>query len=147
MDALDRALVNRLQDGIPVAERPFQATAEALGTTEQDVVDRIHRMVEDGVLSRFGPLYNAERLGGEVTLAAMAVPEERFEEVTALVNGYPEVAHNYAREHALNMWFVVSTEQPGRIETVLDDIRRRSGLPVYNMPREQEFYIGLRFKL
>ncbi|MCC5857761.1 MAG: AsnC family transcriptional regulator [Ectothiorhodospiraceae bacterium] len=147
MDALDRALVNRLQDGIPVAERPFQATAQELGITEQAVVDRIQRMVDAGVLSRFGPLYNAERLGGEVTLAAMAVPEERFEDVAALVNGYPEVAHNYAREHKLNMWFVVSTEQPGRIRVVLDDIRRRSGLPVYDMPREREFYIGLRFKL
>ena len=147
MDALDRDLVNRLQDGIPVAERPFRPVARELAVTEDEVVARVERLVAEGVLSRFGPMYNAERLGGEVTLAAMAVPEERFEAVAELVNAYPEVAHNYARGHALNMWFVVATEAPGRIGEVLADIGERTGLGVYDMPREQEFYIGLRFNL
>lgn len=147
MDATDRALINLLQDGIEITGRPFRDAAARLGISEQEVVERLQRLVDEGLLSRFGPLYNAERLGGAVTLAAIAVPEERYEEVTELVNSYPEVAHNYAREHTLNMWFVVSTERAERLGEVLDDIESRSGLPVYNMPREREFYIGLRFDL
>jgi siroheme decarboxylase len=147
MDATDRALINLLQDGIEITGRPFRDAAARLGISEEEVVERLQRLVDEGLLSRFGPLYNAERLGGAVTLAAIAVPEERYEEVTELVNSYPEVAHNYAREHTLNMWFVVSTERAERLGEVLDDIESRSGLPVYNMPREREFYIGLRFDL
>ncbi len=147
MDAIDRALINRLQDGIAVTRRPFRAVAAELGISEQQVVDRLQALVDSGLLSRFGPLYNAERLGGAVTLAAIAVPEDRYEDVAELVNAYPEVAHNYAREHSLNMWFVVSTERPDRLQQVLEDIRHRSGLEVYDMPRQREYYIGLRFEL
>ena len=90
-------------------------------------------------------MYNAERIGGAVTLAALAVPTEHFDEVTEIVNGFPEVAHNYERDHALNMWFVVAAERPERIEQVLDAIRSATGLVVYDMPKIEEFFIGLRF--
>ena len=146
MDDTDRRIVNALQGGFPVADRPFARAAECLGLAEDDLIDRIDRMVADGVLSRFGPLFNAEQLGGAVTLAAMSVPEARFDAVAAIVNAFPEVAHNYAREHALNMWFVVACESPERIAAVLDAIRARTGLAVYDMPKSEEFFIGLRFE-
>jgi DNA-binding Lrp family transcriptional regulator len=103
-------------------------------------------MLADGVLSRFGPLFDAERLGGAVTLAAMSVPEARFDAVVEIVNAFPEVAHNYAREHALNMWFVVVCESSERIALVLEAIRERTGLAVYDMPKSEEFFIGLRLE-
>ncbi|MBF0130801.1 MAG: Lrp/AsnC family transcriptional regulator, partial [Alphaproteobacteria bacterium] len=95
----------------------------------------------------FGPLYHAERLGGGLTLAALEAPEERFEAVAAVVNAFPEVAHNYRREHRLNMWFVVATETPERIAEVLAAISERTGLKVFNVPKIEEFYIGLRLDL
>jgi len=104
-------------------------------------------MLASGLLSRFGPLYNAERLGGGLTLAAMAVPEERFDAVAAQVNAFPEVAHNYRREHRFNMWFVLATAEPGRIDEVIREIRRRTGLAVLNLPREEEYYLGLQLRL
>ena len=147
MDDVDRALINRLQDGIEVTDRPFAEVADTLGISEEAVVNRLQCLVDDGKLSRFGPLYNAEKLGGAVTLAAMAVPEARYEAVTEQVNAHPEVSHNYAREHELNMWFVLSTERPEQIQQTLDAIADETGLPVYNMPREKEYFIGLRFQL
>jgi len=92
-------------------------------------------------------MYNAERLGGAVTLAAMAVPDERLAAVAAQVNAHPEVAHNYARAHDFNMWFVVAAERPERIPAVLADIAAETGLPVYDMPKLDEYYVGLRFEL
>ena len=146
MDAIGRRIVNRLQDGFPLAPRPFAEAAAELGLDEATLLDRVRHLLEAGVLSRFGPLYNAERMGGGLTLAAMQVPAERFDQVAAVVNGFPEVAHNYQRQHALNMWFVVAAETPSRLAEVLDGVRAATGLAVYDLPKIEEFSLSLRFE-
>jgi DNA-binding Lrp family transcriptional regulator len=145
-DALDKSIVNRLQNGFPVCERPYAEVAAELGTSEDELRARIDALLAAGVLTRFGPMYHAERLGGALTLAAMQVPANEFDRVTALVNAHPEVAHNYAREHDFNMWFVLATETPGRIDEVITSIEQETGLPVYNMPKLEEFCVSLRFE-
>jgi DNA-binding Lrp family transcriptional regulator len=147
MDAVDRRIVNGLQGGFPIAERPFAEAAAKLDLTEDELIERLGRLLAEGRLSRFGPLYNAERLGGAVTLAAMAVPEPEFDKVAEAVNAHPEVAHNYARDHTLNMWFVISTDRPHHIDEVIEAIEEETGLAVYEMPKLEEFTIGLRFEL
>ncbi|MFG6158823.1 Lrp/AsnC family transcriptional regulator [Halomonas sp. 1390] len=143
LDAVDRRLINRLQEGLPLVARPYAVVAEALGIAEGDLLYRLERLRESGMLSRFGPMYHAERLGGGLTLAALAVPEPDYERVVEAVNAFPEVAHNYRREHALNMWFVLATETPARIDQVITAIEAATGLPVYNMPKEEEFHVRL----
>lgn len=147
MDALDRNIINNLQGGFPISERPYADAAKQLGITENELIERLSKLLELGILSRFGPMYHAERLGGGLTLAALSVPEADFEQVAAQVNAFPEVAHNYAREHELNMWFVLATEQPERINEVICEIEAKTGLHVYNMPKQREYYIGLQFKV
>lgn len=144
MDATDRRIINGLQGGFPVCDRPYAEAARALDIDEDTLIGRLGRLMEDGKLSRFGPLYHAERIGGALTLAAMSVPEAEFDDVADIVNGFPEVAHNYAREHALNMWFVLATERPERIAQVITEIEAAAGHKVYDMPRIEEFYVGLR---
>ena len=146
MDEVGRAIVDLLQDGLEVCERPFAAPAAALGIEEAALVERVRRLREAGTLTRFGPMYDAERLGGAVTLAAMQVPAERFDTVAAEVSAFREVAHNYEREHALNMWFVLATETPGEIPGVIDAIAARTGCTVHDMPKLEEYYIGLRLR-
>lgn len=146
MDSLDRAIVNSLQGGFPICERPYAEAAEQLGTTEDELLRRIDALLARGVLTRFGPMYHAERLGGALTLAAMQVPAADFARVAALVNAHPEVAHNYAREHDFNMWFVLATETPEKIPAVIAAIERETGYRVYNMPKLEEFYVGIRFE-
>jgi DNA-binding Lrp family transcriptional regulator len=146
LDELDRAIINELQGGFPICESPYATVAEQLGSTEGEIITRLQRLLDEKILSRFGPMYHAERLGGGLTLAAMAVPAEQFDTVSEQVNAFPEVAHNYAREHALNMWFVLATETPQRIAEVIDEIETATGFAVINMPKEQEFFIGLRFE-
>ena len=134
----------RLQGGFPVHERPYAEVARQLGLGKAEVIERLRALREGGVLSRFGPMYDAERLGGAVMLCAMTVPEERFEEVARLVTDFPEVAHNYRREHALNMWLVVATERPARVAEVLAEIERLTGLTVLDLPKEEELFLELR---
>lgn len=147
MDETDRRIINGLQGGFPICERPYAEAAARLGLAEDELIDRLGRLRAEGWLSRFGPLYNADRLGGAAVLAAMRVPEARFEAVTEIVNAHPEVAHNYARNHALNMWFVVSTDDPKRVDTVVAAIEAETGLNVFLMPKIEEFFVGLRLDL
>lgn len=146
-DPSERVIINGLQGGFPLTREPFRDAGAELGLSEGELIGTIRHLVDSGRISRFGPLWNAERLGGDVCLCAMAVPQERFDAVADLVNAHPEIAHNYERTHALNMWFVVSVERPERIAEVLADIERETGLPVYPMPKVREFFVGFRVEV
>ncbi len=147
MDTLDRNIINHLQGGFPISTRPYAEAAEQLDITEAELIQRLTELLEQGLLTRFGPMYHAEQLGGGLTLAAMRVPQADFEEVAETVNAFLEVAHNYARDHELNMWFVLATEHEERIDQVIHDIEAQTGLRVYNMPKQAEYYVGLRFEV
>lgn len=144
MDDTDRTIVNRLQDGIDICERPFATIAQSLGIQESEVVARVERLLADGTLSRFGPMYNATAMGGAFTLAAMSVPAGDFDRVAGIVNAHPEVAHNYERDHALNMWFVVATERPEGVADVIGSIERETGIRVVDLPKLTEYFLDLR---
>ena len=144
MDKLDRAIVNQLQGGFPLCRRPFAEAAKQLDLNEEILIERVKDLLSKKILTRFGPLYDAERLGGAFTLCAMSVPPEDFERVAALVNAHPEVAHNYEREHRFNMWFVLGASSPSSITKTILKIEKETGYPVMNLPREEEFFVELR---
>lgn len=147
IDLADAQLIDRLQRSVPLTTNPFADIGTELGIAEKQVLDRLQRLLARGVLSRFGPLFHIERAGGQFILAALRAPEDRFAEVAALVNALPEVAHNYRREHALNMWFVVAAETPEGAWTACDQIQIATGLQVYAFPKEREYFVGLYLPL
>jgi len=147
MDSIDRAIINQLQGGFPICDHPYQVVAEQFEIDEAELIRRLKQMLEQNQLTRFGPMYHAERLGGGLSLCAMSIPEEEFERVVEQVNAFPEVAHNYARDHKLNMWFVLATETPERIDSVLEELEETTGHHVYNMPKQHEFFVGLKFEV
>ena len=144
MDELDRRIVNELQGGFPLCACPFAEVAQRLSTTETQLLSRLNNLLQTKTLTRFGPLYDAERLGGAFSLCAMSVPPADFERVAALVNAHAEVAHNYERAHRLNMWFVLATEDAAQIPGIISRIEKETGRPVLNLPREEEYFVELR---
>ncbi len=146
MDTLDRAIINQLQGGFPICAQPYAAAAATLGLGGDELIARIERMLHDKVLTRFGPLFDAEKMGGAFSLAAMQIPAGDFERVAAIVNALPQVAHNYQREHRLNMWFVLATDSAEGIAEAIASIERATGHRVFNMPKLEEYFIGLHFK-
>lgn len=144
LDDTDRRLINHLHGGFPLCAQPYVQVGLQLGLTEQDVMARLDRLLHDGWLTRFGPLFQIEAAGGQFVLAALTAPEDRFDEVNAIVNAQTEVAHNYRREHALNMWFVVGAESPAQAQAVCDRIEALTGLRVWAFPKEREFFVELR---
>lgn len=147
LDETDRAIINGLQGGFPLGERPFAEAGAQLGIGEAELIGRIGALIEAGAVSRFGPLWNSEEMGGAVCLAAMAVPPERFAAVAEQVNAHPEIAHNYERDHDLNMWFVLSALDPRRIGATARAIEAETGLKVWMMPKEIEFFVGFRVEV
>ena len=111
------------------------------------MLDTLKALLANRTLTRFGPMFHAGEMGGGLTLAAMRIPEQDFDRVTEQVNSFAEVAHNYRREHELNMWFVLATETPEGIAETIGRIEALTGYPVYNMPKEQEFHVNLHFEV
>ncbi len=146
IDATDRRIINALQGGFPLSECPYAEAAKVLGLSEDELIHRLSGLIDRGVLSRFGPMYNAERIGGAVCLCAMSVPAEKFEEVAARVNAHREVAHNYERAHALNMWFVLASDRQQRLNEVIREIENDTSNRVLAFPKLAEFFVGLRIE-
>lgn len=151
LDRLDRAVVNAFQGGFPVTEWPFKPAATALRehgieVSADELARRIRRLDEEGTITRFGPLVNAEAIGGTATLVAMHAPDTEFDEIVDQVNARREVAHNYERGHEhLNVWFVISVADPERVPAVLKDIENETGQTTYNMPKQREFRVEAKF--
>ena len=142
-----RKLINQFQGGFPIVKRPFLQVAAMLGMRESALIALVQELLLGGVLNRFGPMYNASRMGGTQILAAVEAPEDRFTEISEKINGLDQVAHNYRREHRLNMWFVLATEKCEQIERAVKQIQRDTGLDVYQFPKLQEFFIGLQLHI
>jgi siroheme decarboxylase len=142
----EKRLLDEFQRDLPLTSRPFAMIAERLGVDEQTVVDTLSRFRAEGLIARVGAVVPPNRIGAS-TLAAMAVSDDRLQSVADLVSAYPEVNHNYEREHRLNLWFVVAAPDRDRIDVVLGEIAERTGLRVLDLPMVESFHLDLGFPL
>ncbi|MCB1725138.1 MAG: Lrp/AsnC family transcriptional regulator [Gammaproteobacteria bacterium] len=146
LSATERRLLDVYQRGLPLDPRPFARVADALGVSEQTVLDGLTRLQQAGVISRVGPVFRPNRVGVS-TLAALAVPSERLDEVARTVSGYAEVNHNYEREHDYNLWFVVTARDARGLAQVLASIAAETGLEPLDLPMLEDYFIDLGFEL
>lgn len=146
LSELQKHLLNDFQRDFPLSSTPFRELAESLGVAEAEVLAGLRNLSDSQLISRVGPVFAPRRIGTS-TLAALAVPEERLEEVADWVSGLPEVNHNYEREHRFNLWFVLTAPDRERLDAVLAEIERRTGLAVLSLPLLEDFHIDLGFPL
>jgi DNA-binding Lrp family transcriptional regulator len=146
LDAIDFHLLNDWQRGFPLVSRPYAALGSRLGLSESEVIDRLRKLAGDGKVSRIGAVFRPHTLGWS-TLAAVAVAENRIDAVAQVINSYPEVNHNYEREHTFNLWFVATAPTPERVEKVLAEIGHTACGPVLDLPMQEDFHIDLGFDL
>jgi len=146
LNELERHLLNDFQRDFPLSATPYADMAEQLGVTEQEVIDTLQKLTEQGIISRVGAVFRPNRVGVS-TLAAMAVPAEKLNEVAQLVSDYDEVNHNYEREHDFNLWFVATAKNETHLHEVLNEIETRSGIKVLYLPLLEDYHIDLGFEL
>ena len=146
LDPIDARLLDEFQRDFPLNPRPYAVLAEALGQTEAAVIDRLARLKSIGALSRVGATVRPN-VAGASTLAAMAVPEVRLDEVAALVGAEPGVNHSYLREDHWNLWFVAAASDDAALCAALDRLAGATGLQVLDLRLVRPFNIDLGFSL
>lgn len=140
------SLIDQWQRNFPLVERPFEMVGRSIGLDEEATIATFERLIEHDVISRIGAVVRPNTVGAS-TLAAMSVELDSVERVAAIVNSEPLVTHNYERNHALNLWFVVAGPQPDAVASTIGHIARRAGLPVVDLPLSKAYHLDLGFSL
>jgi len=143
---LEQQLLDNFQRDLSLSATPFADMARQLNVSEDEVLSSIHSLQERGVISRVGPVFSANRIGVS-TLAAMSVPEEKIEYIARIISAFPEVNHNYQREHTFNLWFVVTASNREHLDFVLYEIEQHTEYPLMSLPMLRDYFIDLGFKL
>lgn len=146
IDPTDLALLDRFQRDLPLEPRPFARIAVKLGLSETEVIDRLTAMQAAGRVARVGGTVRPNTAGAS-TLAALAVPEDRIDEVAAIVSAEPGVNHSYLREADWNLWFVATAPDVAALAAMLARIEAASGLPLLDLRLVRPFNIDLGFPL
>lgn len=141
---LTQQLLNEYQHDFPLSESPYQEIAERLGVDEVILLNLLKEMDESGLLSRVGAVFRPNRVGVS-TLAAMAVPEQRLQQVANVINAYAAVNHNYERQHHFNLWFVVIAETAEQLDNILLDMQFKTHIKIMSLPMEKDYHIDLGF--
>lgn len=146
LNDLERRLLDNYQQGLPLSPTPYADMAQALGSSEAEVLLALGHLQQLGVISRVGPVFRTHAVGVS-TLAAMAVPPERLEAVAAIVNSFSAVNHNYEREHHFNLWFVATAASDAELANVLAQIEDLTNIKVMPLPMQEDYHIDLGFDL
>jgi len=148
MDDTDRAILNEIQSDFPLEQRPYLELARRLGLSERDVIERVKRLKDRGIIRRIGGNFHSRKLNFTSTLCAAKVPEDKLDQFVRLVNSYPGVTHNYMRNHDYNVWFTFIAPSMAEIEKSLNEISRESGVEeIRNLPAVRTFKIKVDFEV
>jgi DNA-binding Lrp family transcriptional regulator len=143
---LEQHLLNDYQRDMSLSATPYADMAKQLGVSEEKILESISSLQDRGVISRVGPVFRPNRIGVS-TLAAMAIPEQNVECVARIISAFPEVNHNYQREHEYNLWFVVTASSAEHLDIVLYEIEQHTEYPLMSLPMLDDYFIDLGFKL
>ena len=142
----ERQLLNDFQQNFPLTPRPYAELGKQLGISEEQVIKLLEELQKQGAISRIGPVFRPNRVGAS-TLAAMSVPAHELDAVAEIINKYPEVNHNYEREHEFNLWFVLTAPDAMHLQQVIDSISFETGYQVMNLPMLEDYFIDLGFNI
>jgi DNA-binding Lrp family transcriptional regulator len=148
MDRLDMEILNIVQEGLPLDARPFKTLGALVGIDEDDALERVRRLKNEGTIRRIGAVFDAGNLGFTSTLCAARVPGDRLERFVDIVNSYRGVTHNYLRDYEYNVWFTFIAPTKNEIEKSLADISRETDISnIISMSVKRRFKIDARFRL
>ena len=148
MDDTDRKILNRIQSNFPITPRPYLTIAQELDLEEPEVIHRLRRLKQKGIIRRIGGNFFPEKLGFVSTLCAAKVPKDKIDAFAEAVNRHPGVTHNYQRDNSFNIWFTFIAPSMEEIEEKLEEISKHTGVKdIINLPATKVFKIKAHFDL
>ncbi|MBI5181626.1 MAG: Lrp/AsnC family transcriptional regulator [Nitrospirae bacterium] len=148
MEKIDKQILNKIQTDFPVAERPYKVIAEEFGLTEEAVINCVKKLKESGIIRRLGATFDSRKLGYTSTLVSAKVPVEKINDVTAVINKYPGVTHNYLRENSYNIWFTLIAPSKEAIEKILKTISDKTSIKeIRSLPAVKFFKVKVNFEM
>lgn len=147
LDLMDKRLLDIIQTGFPLVPRPYASLGQQLGITEEEALNRVRRMKTNKVIRRIGANFQSAKLGFRSTLCAAKVPETQLDSFVAEVNSHSGVTHNYLRNHAYNIWFTLIGPSWEDVCATLEEITRRTGIAVLNLPAARLYKIRVDFQM
>ncbi|KAJ53886.1 DNA-binding Lrp family transcriptional regulator [Clostridium tetanomorphum] len=148
MDNIDKTILTCIQEGLDIEKRPFLALAQRINITEDEVIDRIKKLKEEGYIRRLGGIFNSKKLGYVSTLCAIIVPEDKIEYVATIINKYDEITHNYMRNNRYNMWFTIIAPSKERIDQIIREIKKEADiLNLISLPSNRLFKVKVTLNL
>ncbi len=148
MDETDKKILNILQKEFPLTEQPFAIVADKCGINEEEVLARVQKMKNDGIIRRIGAVFDSAKLGRVSTLCAARVSEDKIELFVKTVNANKNATHNYRRDDEYNIWFTVSAASANELESFLDNVKEKTGVTdILDMRAVRTFKINAFFEL
>ncbi len=148
LDHVDRHLFDVVQTEFPICTEPYKVIGEKIGISEQEVLNRLERLMQQDVIRRLGGVFDSRKLGYKGTLCAIKVPPHRIDEVAEVVNSYIGITHNYLRDYEYNMWFTILAQSPEKVEQILSEIKQKTGInDVINLPSQRFFKVMVNFRV
>lgn len=148
MDHIDREILNIIQSDFPISPEPYSEIGHKVGISGEEALNRVRRLVREGVIRKVGPFFDASKMGHKSTLCSVQVPDEKVSLLADIIAGYPEITHNYLREGIPNLWFTVIAPTEQRISEILLDISDKGGVgPIYNLPAKRMFKVKVDLKV
>ncbi len=145
LDAIDKNILNTIQLDFFMDVHPFEELSDRLGISEEELLQRLRRLTDEGALRRIAPIINTKKTGGVSTLVAINVPDSQIDEIAQRINEYPEVSHNYLRHADYNIWFTLSAPSRKHLDLIIDTLKNETGYPIIDLPTIRLFKIGVKF--
>jgi DNA-binding Lrp family transcriptional regulator len=108
LDETDKLLLNLLQSSFPLEGRPFEQVAHAAGISEEHVMQRTQRLLDERIIREITPIFDTPALGYSSMLVAARVDSDNPHRAARVINEHPGVSHNYLRNHSFNLWFTIA---------------------------------------
>lgn len=147
LDSTDKKILDIIQTDFPIAPRPYKIIGEKVGISEEEALNKVVNLKDQGIIRRLGANFQSKKLGFRSTLCAAKVPDEKLEQFIDAVNAKKGVTHNYLRDHEYNVWFTLIGPSWEQMCQTLQDITEETGIEILNLPATKLFKIRVDFAM
>lgn len=147
MENINQKLLDIIQYDFPIDKKPYSSIGKLLGIDEEEVIERIKSLKDQGIIRRVGGIFDSRKLGYKSLLCAMKAAEEDIDGIAAYLNQYPGITHNYKRNHEYSLWFTLIADSDARKNSLLEEIEKNTGYEVYQFPANNIYKLRAVFKI